>query len=225
MEQVHKAHNLSAVMRTCDAIGVHQVHAVLDEKARIRKGTTKGSHLWLRTTNHNTIADAVAEFKQQNMQVLVTHLSDDAVDFRDIDYTQPTAIILGHEKHGITDEAIALSDKRIIIPMMGMVQSLNVSVAGALILYEAQRQRQLAGMYDTPQLDEAICQQLMFERGHAKLHKQCMKKGLPYPAIGEQGEVIADERWWQQMQLTPEALAAMEAEEAELEEKNEEIEF
>ena len=213
MEQLHKPHNLSAVMRTCDAIGVHHVHTIIDEKARIRRGTTKGSHLWVRRTNHENINHAVAEFKRQDMQVLVTHLSDDAIDFREVDYTKPTAIILGQEKHGATKEAIALSDKRITIPMLGMVQSLNVSVAGALILYEAQRQRQLAGMYETPQLDEEICQQLLFERGHMALHKQCKRKGLPYPSIGNEGEVVADEQWWQQMQLTPEALAELEASE------------
>lgn len=77
------------------------------------------------------------------MQILATHLSDNAVDFREIDYTRPTCILMGQEKTGITQEALALADQDIIIPMIGMVQSLNVSVASALILYEAQRQRQM----------------------------------------------------------------------------------
>lgn len=206
-EQVHKPHNLAAIMRTCDAVGIHHIHSVVGDDNRIRKGTSKGSHLWLRRTAHDNIQDAVTCLKQQNMQVLVTHLSDDAVDFREIDYTQPTAIILGQEKYGATDAAVTLSDKRITIPMMGMVQSLNVSVAAALVLYEAQRQRQNAGMYEQQQLDEEICQQLIFERGHTPLYEHCKKKGLPYPAIGEHGEVIASDEWWQQAQLTPEALA------------------
>ena len=82
--------------------------------------------------------------KAQNMQVLVTNLSDNAIDFREIDYTKPTAIILGGEVWRIR-KAKALADQDIMIPMVGMVQSLNVSVASATILYEAQRQRQLAG--------------------------------------------------------------------------------
>ncbi|MFZ6043991.1 TrmH family RNA methyltransferase, partial [Vibrio natriegens] len=99
-----------------------------------------------------------AALKDQGMQVLATHLSDTAIDFREVDYTKPTAIILGGEKNGITSEALALADQDIIIPMVGMVQSLNVSVASALILYEAQRQRQQAGMYDrdTTQLPDDV---------------------------------------------------------------------
>ena len=81
------------------------------------------------------------------MQILATHLSDSSVDFRAIDYTRPTAILVGQEKHGIGEEALALADHHIVIPMVGMVQSLNVSVAAAAILYEAQRQRELAGCY------------------------------------------------------------------------------
>ena len=188
------------------------MHIVWDEDVpgQIRRGTTKGSHLWVRRQYHDDIGDAINQLHQNDMQVLVTHLSDDAVDFREIDYTKPTAIILGQEKHGATDKAVTMSDKRITIPMQGMVQSLNVSVAGALILYEAQRQRQLAGLYEKPRLPESEIQRLLFERGYTRLYKHCKKKGLPYPQIGPEGEVIADERWWQQMQLTPEALAKLE---------------
>ena len=214
MEDVHKPHNVSAILRTCDAVGIHQLDVIWDTKAQIRRGTTKGSHLWVKTQAHDSIGDAVDTFNQQNMQVLVTHLSDDAVDYRDIDYTLPTAIILGQEKRGASQEAIAASDKRITIPMLGMVQSLNVSVAAALILYEAQRQRDLAGLYQRPRnaLSEETIQALLFERGHPALCKHCQKKGLPYPKINAQGEVVASDEWWQQMQLTPDALKALESE-------------
>ena len=97
-------------------------------------------------------ADAIAALKAQGMQVLVTNLSDTAVNFTEIDYTKPTAIILGQEKFGTSEEALALADQDIVIPMVGMVQSLNVSVACSVVLYEAQRQRQLAGMYDQPKI-------------------------------------------------------------------------
>ena len=136
------------------------------------------------------------------MQVLVTNLSAQAVDFRDIDYTQPTAIILGQEKTGVTAEAIALADHEIIIPMVGMVQSLNVSVAAALVLYEAQRQRQLAGMYDTQQLSEQVCQKVLFEGAFPRLKEICDRKGLPYPQIDNNGHIDENEDWWQKVQLT-----------------------
>lgn len=202
LEQVHKPHNVSAVIRSCDAVGVHRVHAVADKKARMRKGTAMGSQNWVYTDTHANIEDAVVHLKQQSMQVLVTHLSEDAVDFRDIDYTQPTAIILGQEKHGATEQAIALADKNIVIPMVGMVQSLNVSVAAALVLYEAQRQRQVAGMYAQQQLSEEECQRMLFEGAFPKFKDMCERKNVPYPRIDKNGHIVADESWWLQMQMT-----------------------
>ena len=103
---------------------------------------------------------------------------------------------------GITQEALALADQDIIIPMIGMVQSLNVSVASALILYEAQRQRQNAGMYlrENSMLPEAEQQRLLFEGGYPVLAKVAKRKGLPYPHVNQQGEIEADADWWSTMQ-------------------------
>ena len=211
LENVHKPHNVSAVVRTCDAVGIHRVHTVWEKKYQFRGGTAMGSQDWVRQTNHDTIGSAMDTLKAQNMQVLVTHLSDSAIDFRDVDYTKPTAILFGQEKYGATDEAIGLADQDIVIPMMGMVQSLNVSVAAALVLYEAQRQRTIACMYNTQQLPEQECQALAFQNGYPRLFKLCMRKGLPYPAINNMGEVIADESWWREMQITKAEAEALEA--------------
>ncbi|MFT5674121.1 MAG: tRNA (guanosine-2'-O-)-methyltransferase [Paraglaciecola sp.] len=202
MEEVHKPHNVSAVVRSCDAVGVHRVHAVWDKKTKLRRSTAVGSQNWVYTDVHANIEDAISHLKQQNMQVLVTHLSEDAIDFREIDYTRPTAIILGQEKHGATGRAIELADKNIVIPMVGMVQSLNVSVAAALVLYEAQRQRQQAGMYDQQQLSEEECQRMLFEGGFPMFKDMCERKNIPYPHINARGEIVADESWWLRMQLT-----------------------
>ena len=211
LENVHKPHNVSAIVRTCDAVGIHQVHTVWEKKYQIRRGTAMGSQDWVRQTNHDNISDAMHTLKAQNMQVLVTHLSDTAVDFRDIDYTKPTAILFGQEKYGATDEAIAMADQDIVIPMMGMVQSLNVSVAAALVLYEAQRQRTIAGMYERQQLPEEECHALAFKNGYPRLYKLCMRKGLPMPRINDIGEVDADESWWREMQITKAEAEALEA--------------
>jgi len=201
LEQLDKPHNVSAIVRSCDAVGVHEVHAVWDEKPQFRKSTAMGSENWVYTKEHSCIEDAVAHLKTKNMQVLVTNLSENAVDFRDIDYTQPTAIILGQEKHGATQRAVNTADQHIMIPMVGMVQSLNVSVAAALILYEAQRQRQLAGMYDSQQLTEQACQKVLFEGGFPRLRELCDRKGLTYPHIDNKGHINADEQWWERVQL------------------------
>lgn len=211
LENVHKPHNVSAVVRTCDAVGIHKVHAVWENQYRVRSGTAMGSQQWVNVDTHENVTDAIGALKAQNMQVLVTHLSDKAVDFRDIDYTKPTAILFGQEKYGVTDEAIAMCDQDIVIPMVGMVQSLNVSVAAALVLYEAQRQRQIAGMYDVQHLSEEECQRMLFEGGYPVLTKVCKRKGIPYPPIDEQGQIAADDSWWQQMQLSTRALASLNA--------------
>lgn len=203
MEQVHKPHNVSAVIRTADAVGVHEVHAVWPgSRMRTMVSSAAGSNSWVQVKTHRTIADAVTHLKDQNMQILATHLSAKAVDFREIDYTRPTCILMGQEKTGITQEALDLADQDIIIPMIGMVQSLNVSVASALILYEAQRQRQNAGMYlrEESTLEYSEQQRLLFEGGYPVLARVAKHKGLPYPEINDRGEVVADPEWWATMQ-------------------------
>lgn len=203
LEEVHKPNNVSAVIRTADAAGVHKIHAVWpNEQMRTLSHTSAGARNWVEVETHSNIDSAVNQFKQQKMQILATNLSDNAVDFRDIDYTKPTAIILGGEKHGISSHALELADHDIIIPMVGMVQSLNVSVASALILFEAQRQRQLVGMYnrEISALPQDVIHTTLFERGHPVLAKVAKRKKLPYPPLDETGQIVADAAWWAEMQ-------------------------
>ncbi len=202
LEEVHKPNNVSAVIRTADATGLHKVHAVWPNEMRTLGHTSAGARNWVEVETHDSIAEAIQELKSQGMQVLVTNLSDTAVDFREIDYTKPTAIILGSEKIGASEQAKQLADQDIIIPMIGMVQSLNVSVASAVILYEAQRQRDAAGMYDKQHsaLPEETIHRTLFERGHPVLAKVAKRKGLPYPPLDDEGQIVADEAWWKEMQ-------------------------
>ncbi|QKE35485.1 tRNA (guanosine(18)-2'-O)-methyltransferase TrmH [Vibrio fluvialis] len=203
LEEVHKPNNVSAVIRTADAVGLHKIHAIWpNEQMRTLTHTSAGARNWVELQTHDSTLEAIQHLKDQGMQVLVTNLSNDAVDFRDIDYTKPTAIILGSEKVGISKQALALADKDIVIPMVGMVQSLNVSVAGALILYEAQRQRQQAGMYerDESPLPAETINRILFERGHPVLAKVAKRKKLDYPQLDDEGQIVADEAWWKAMQ-------------------------
>ena len=203
LEEVHKPNNVSAVIRTADAAGVHKIHAVWpNESMRTLSHTSAGARNWVEVDTHSNIESAIDVFKTQNMQIVATNLSDNAIDFRQVDYTKPTAIILGGEKHGISRKALTLSDQDIVIPMVGMVQSLNVSVASALILFEAQRQRQLAGFYDreTSALEESTIHKILFERGHPILAKVAKRKGLSYPPLNDQGQIVADQDWWAKMQ-------------------------
>lgn len=162
LENVHKPHNLSAILRTCDAVGVLRAHAVNPTGGvPTFNETSGGSHKWVDLEVHPDIRSAIAHLKGQGFQVLAAHLFEGAVDYREADYTRPTAVLLGAEKWGVSEEAAALSDLHVKIPMMGMVQSLNVSVAAAVILFEAQRQRLRAGMYERPRLDPEAYQRLL----------------------------------------------------------------
>jgi tRNA (guanosine-2'-O-)-methyltransferase len=202
LEEVHKPHNVSAIIRSADAVGVHRIHAVWEDNTPLLRGTAMGSQVWVDMQRHSSTENAIKKLKSQNMQVLVTNLDDNSVDFRDVDYTLPTAIVLGQEKSGATDDAIAMSDKSIVIPMVGMVQSLNVSVAAALVMYEAQRQRVNAGMYEQNLLSEEEAQKILFEGGFPVLHAECVKRQLPFPQINDKGEIEASDKWWQALQFS-----------------------
>lgn len=202
LEEVHKPHNVSAVIRSAEAVGVNRVHAVWEENHVLPKAISMGSQVWVNTQQHKSMTAAISHLKQQNMQVLVTHLDERALDFRRVDYTKPTAIILGQEKTGATQEAVAMADQSIIVPMVGMVQSLNVSVAAAIILYEAQRQRELAGMYSERVVDEREAQAILFKRGFPVLSKECLRRNLPFPKISQEGCIEASEEWWQALKYS-----------------------
>lgn len=195
MDEVHKPHNLAAIVRTCDAIGIGEVHAVYPESV-LRKchGTAMGSNRWVTTHTHQDLASGLGQIRSEGKQILAAHFSDKAVDFREIDYTKPTAILVGSEKFGVTEQAATMSDQHILIPMSGMVQSLNVSVATAIILYEAQRQREVAGMYNERQLKDDICEKLRFEWLHPQVTLFCEKHRIRYPMIDEEGD-IRDDDW------------------------------
>lgn len=192
-EDVHKPHNLSAIIRTCDAVGIFAVHAVnRHSDVPTYSQVAQGSEKWVKLHSHTNIKTAIQQLQQQNHKVYAAHLSDEAIDYRQVDYTQPTAILLGTEKWGVTDEAADLVDGHIVIPMQGMVQSLNVSVANAVVLFEAQRQRLEAGMYQETSLDTEVYQQAIFEWGYPEIAAMYRRDDKPYPRLGELGEILQD---------------------------------
>lgn len=162
LENVHKPHNLSAILRSCDAVGVLEAHAVNPTGGvPTFNETSGGSHKWVYLRVHPDIQTAIGHLRGQGFRIYATALREGAQDFREVDYTQPTAILLGAEKWGVSQEALALSHGAIKIPMLGMAQSLNVSVAAAVILFEAQRQRLKAGLYEHPRLDPGLYQRVL----------------------------------------------------------------
>ncbi|MFV0478047.1 MAG: tRNA (guanosine(18)-2'-O)-methyltransferase TrmH [Parahaliea sp.] len=199
---VNKQRNLSAIVRNCDAAGVMQVHAVLgEEDYRTYRGTAMGSHRWVDVLHYRCASEAIAALRRQNHQVYAAHLSDDACDYRDIDYCQPTALLFGAERRGVSETALAAVDGCITVPMVGMVESFNVSVASGIILAEAQRQRTLAGLYARCRIDQATRQRLLFEWAYPQLRIYCEQRGLAYPPIDDAGELIDPSGWYASVQI------------------------
>jgi tRNA (guanosine-2'-O-)-methyltransferase len=191
MDEVNKPHNFSAILRTCDAVGVLRAHAVPPRHGGLPTfGATSGSaDKWVEVQTHQDAVSAVEALQAQGFQVLATHLSESSIDYRAADYTQPTCVLLGAEKWGVSDAAAQAADANIIIPMLGMVQSLNVSVAAATILFEAQRQRLAAGLYDVPQLNPAELDRLAFEWSYPELIEIYQGRGEPYPVLDADGQL------------------------------------
>ncbi len=188
MERVHKSHNLSAILRNCDAVGVLEAHAIPPEEGlQIHSHTSAGTAKWVRLVRHHTIQEAIEELKGRGFRVLAAHPGPDAVDFREVDFTVPTALMMGAELLGLSDEALALADLRISIPMVGMAQSFNVSVATALLLFEAFRQREAAHMYDESRIDPDDMKRILFEWAYPRIARHCRGRGTPYPSLGQDG--------------------------------------
>ena len=194
---VHKQRNLSAIVRNCDAVGIQTLHAVVgDEDYRAFRGTAMGSHSWVDVIRHREPQAVLDDLKVDGYQVLAAHFNQRTVDYRAVDYTRPTALLLGAERRGVSNAALARVDRCIAIPMVGMVESFNVAVAAGIILAEAQRQRLVAGMYDSPRLDQKTWRRLFFEWGHPRIRDYCRERGLAYPPLNEEGEIDNPSGWY-----------------------------
>ncbi len=193
LEDVQVPRNLAAILRSCDAAGVFEAHAVWPGgRLKISRPASGGNRKWLPVRKHRTLAAALERLKERGLRVLAAHPAPQAIPFRDVDHTLPTALLLGNEDNGLTKEALAGADAVVTIPMEGMGTSLNVSVAAALILFEAQRQRRAAGFYDLPRLDTETYARTLFEWTYPAIARQCRKRGMAYPALGEDGEILGE---------------------------------
>lgn len=191
MDNVNKPHNLSAIIRSCDAVGIETAHAVSTaDVIRNRQRAARGSNKWVKLVLHDNIEKAYEAFRAQGMQILVAHYTEEAVNFRTIDYTRPTAIVMGAELYGPSESAVFRADHFIYVPMHGMVESLNVSVAAAVILFEAQRQRTEAGFYRQPRLPAEYMKKRLFELAYPAVSKKLAKQGRNYPGLDEKGKII-----------------------------------
>lgn len=164
LENVHDPHNVSAVLRSCDAVGVLRVHLVYtggQQFPELGERSSASARKWVQLVKHRSIEDCYAHLRSQGMRIVTTCLNRPATPLYDFDWTVPTAIVFGNEHTGLSAEACSMADVNMIIPQVGMVQSLNISVACAVTLFEAMRQRIRKGMYDQPQLSAAEIEQLL----------------------------------------------------------------
>lgn len=166
LENVFDPHNISAVMRSCDAIGVQDIFVLNTKIPRHKKWGFRSSSSaakWLTVHQYDVAEDCIAALRKKYELILTTHLSTDAVSLYEIDLTRPTALIFGNEHAGVSEEIRGLADGNFIIPQVGMIQSLNISVACAVSLYEAFRQKELKGHYGKQKL-AAEEYQLLFNK-------------------------------------------------------------
>ena len=189
-ENLHKTRNFSAMVRTCDAVGINEVHVFQEEQGLRRHwNTSQGAEKWLRVHTHESPASACGHLQDAGFRLVAAHLDETAVDYREVDYTQPVALVLGTELFGVSEATLSMCDIQVKVPMMGVTQSLNVSVACAIVLFEALKQRQAAGLYDHCRLDEDELARQRFEWLHPVLADYCNRHGLTYPALDDEGEL------------------------------------
>lgn len=152
LANIHDPHNVSAIYRSCDAFGVPEVHLYYTHAAfpALGRKTSASARKWVDTVRHKDRDSLSAALRAKGMRLLATACSPAARPLREWDFTRPTAVIMGNEHGGVDAELADMADGELYIPMKGMIQSFNVSVAAAVILAEACRQREAAGMYDAP---------------------------------------------------------------------------
>ncbi len=163
MENIHDPHNVSAIFRTCDAVGIPKVNLVYNFESfpRIGKKSSASAFKWVDKEKYKSIEECYADLRKDGFKIFASSLTDNSKNLYDLDLTQKVAIVVGNEHRGVSDTSAKLADEVFLIPQFGMVQSLNVSVATAVILYEAMRQRIKKGMYKESELDAKTLDKLI----------------------------------------------------------------
>ncbi len=174
MENIHDPHNVGAIFRSADAIGMDELQLLytIESFPTVHPKVTTGSGKWIKQNKYTEPERLANNLRAKGYKIYTTHLSKDAVSIHDVDWTLPSAIVMGNEHRGVSSEMTELADHNILIPMFGMVESLNVSVATAVILFEACRQRIEAGKYPNADLDSEWIAQMTDEWVHINFKKK-----------------------------------------------------
>jgi len=192
IEGVNKPHNLSAIIRSCDAAGVFQANFICDHReVKTFNSTAQGSQKWVKLRNYESYSKATTALRKEGFKLYGTSLNQNSIDYRDLDFTKNTCFVLGAEKWGLSKELIANVDESIYIPMNGMVQSLNVSVASAILLFEAVRQRKNNNLIplEGEGLNQKEYNKTLFEWTYPELIDSYKKSNKDYPSLDKDGEI------------------------------------
>lgn len=174
LENVHDPHNIGAVLRSCDSVGIAEVYVLYsepgltEERLFLSKNTASGALKWVDVHFFTDEESCFSAVKKKYQKIYSTHLAEDSVEFYDLELTESVALLFGNEHGGVSETAQKYADGNFIIPQVGMVESLNISVACAVTLYEAFRQRREKGRYDEQGLSKP--KEALFEKYVAK-HK------------------------------------------------------
>lgn len=191
MENVHKSRNLGALARTCDAVGIGAIHAIAPSGSPLNLGhkTAGGVEKWITVERHPDVESAYAHFRRAGFTILAADVGPGAIDYLEVDYRGPTIIVMGSELDGLSASAAKHADQRVMVPIRGMVESLNVSVASGIILFEAARQRELAGCYARRRISDDEFERKCFEWLHPTVAAYCRTHKRDYPSLDEAGEI------------------------------------
>ncbi len=151
IENIHDPHNVSAILRSCDAVGIDRIFLIynINKFPKIGRVSSASAKKWIKLEKYKSVEECFAELKKEKYKIYATHISEKGKNksLYEIDFTKRVAIVFGNEHLGVSEDVVSRADGNMIIPMYGMVQSLNVSVSVAVCLYEALRQREAKGMY------------------------------------------------------------------------------
>ena len=155
LENIHDSHNVSAILRTCDAVGIDHVSLLYTIEAfpKIGKKSSASASKWVTRDRYTSVDSCFAALRAKGFAIYTTHINDDSKSLYEYDFTRPVALVFGNEHRGVSEEAVRAADGNVVIPQVGMMQSLNVSVSCAVVLYEAFRQRSLVGAYEGTKFD------------------------------------------------------------------------
>jgi tRNA (guanosine-2'-O-)-methyltransferase len=159
LENTHDPHNISAVLRSCDAVGIAEIFILYtdpvlkDKSIKLGKKTAGGATKWVDVQFYNDFEKCYRNIKKKYNQILVSSLEKQALSIYDLDLTRSLALVFGNEHSGVSDAFLEKADGFFTIPQAGMVQSLNISVACAVTLYESMRQRLLSGRIGLPKAE------------------------------------------------------------------------